>query len=136
MDDSAAQNKSKCGTSSSTPDTVKRASHSGRKSQNSFLPEYNWSIVGEGKLMCSVLLLSCFVLSNAGDIAPDHLPFRENPGCTVGTSCSAPIDCFSLLFQDTVWQYLVDNTNQYAAVKISKMKVNYNFIVFLSIHNL
>lgn len=58
------------------------------------------------------------------DAAPTHTIFRETPGSNVGGSCQTPEECFSLFFSDDVWQFLVDNTNEYAAHKIGAMQVS------------
>ena len=60
----------------------------------------------------------------ADDVAPTHTIFRETPGSTVDDSCQTPEECFSLFFSDEVWQFLVDNTNEYAANKIGTMQVS------------
>ncbi len=48
------------------------------------------------------------------DTEPAHLPFTETPGPNVPHSCQTPEDCFSLFFDGSLWQFLVDTTNTYA----------------------
>ena len=41
----------------------------------------------------------------------------------VPPSVQTPEECFSLFFDDNLWQYLVDKTNEYAAKKLSEMTI-------------
>ena len=42
----------------------------------------------------------------------------SSSGSNVDPSVHSPEECFSLFFSDALWQFLVDNTNKYAAKKI------------------
>ena len=49
------------------------------------------------------------------DTEPAHLPFvGKRPGPNVPAACVSPFDCFSIFFIDSLWQFLVDSTNEYA----------------------
>ena len=74
----------------------------------------------------------CIIL---GDMPPNHPPFNESGGSNVDASCQTPGECFSVFFSDTIWQFLIDNTNQYAAQKISSMTVIFaqNFTVMTNL---
>ena len=58
------------------------------------------------------------------DNAPQVSDFTVHPGCTQTGSFQNPVDCFSLFFSDEVWQFLVDNTNQYATEKLRNKHVS------------
>ena len=58
------------------------------------------------------------------DTEPCHLPFIEPSGVHIPPSCRTPEDCFSLFFDDQLWQFLVDNTNLYASQKIRSMRTS------------
>ena len=48
------------------------------------------------------------------DTEPAHLPFvGKRPGPNVPAACVSPFDCFSIFFNDSLWQFLVDSTNEY-----------------------
>ena len=48
----------------------------------------------------------------------------EQPGPKVPPSCQTPEDCFSLFFDDTLLQYLVDTTNTYVQKKLATMTIS------------
>ena len=50
-----------------------------------------------------------------------HTCHSLQSGVQVPPSVQTPEQCFSLFFDDNLWQYLVDGTNEYAAKKISEM---------------
>ena len=52
------------------------------------------------------------------DKEPSEDDFDETPGCQVTGSFQNPTECFSLFFTEEVWQFIVDNTNEYAAQKM------------------
>ena len=57
------------------------------------------------------------------DTAPTARPFSEQPGPKVPPSCQSPEDCFSLFFDNSLLQYLVDTTNCYAEKKLATMTI-------------
>ena len=75
-------------------------------------------------------LLDSFFISHLiiriDDEAPKKSDFTETPGCTLTGSFQNPMDCFSLFFDDEVWQFLADNTNQYATETLMNRQVSDN----------
>ena len=54
------------------------------------------------------------------DTAPAVQPFTARPGVALNlTECETPLHFFSVFMDDTAWNFLVEHTNQYAAVKLA-----------------
>ena len=53
-------------------------------------------------------------------MAPTHLPFTKKAGPNVPSTCQSPEDYFALVFDEQLWQFLVDQTNLYAAQKVNR----------------
>ena len=45
-------------------------------------------------------------------------PYTEQHGPRVPLSCRTPEQCFAVFFDNSLWQFLVDRTNEYAQKKI------------------
>lgn len=57
------------------------------------------------------------------DIAPTYLiTYNETPGSNI--QATTPEDFFSTFFTDDLWQFLVDNSNEYAAMKLAAMEAS------------
>jgi hypothetical protein len=55
-----------------------------------------------------------FTFSSIADTPPQATTFTPAPGPNVPPSCNTPEDCFSLFFDDALFNYLVQKTNEYA----------------------
>ena len=64
------------------------------------------------------------MLSIDNDQPPQASIFNERPGCTVTGAFEDPIECFNLFFADEILEFLVDNTNEYATVKLRNRNVS------------
>ena len=54
------------------------------------------------------------------DTAPAVQPFTARPDVALNlTECETPLHFFSVFMDDTAWNFLVEHTNQYAAVKLA-----------------
>lgn len=59
---------------------------------------------------------------------PFCAPFTGNPGLKVQlTDGSSEIDFFNLLFDDSMWTWMVDETNQYAESHIVSQTLSADF---------
>ena len=58
------------------------------------------------------------------DTAPVARPYTEQHGPHIPHSCRTPEQCFAVFFDDSLWQFLVNWTNEYAQKKISSMTLS------------
>lgn len=58
------------------------------------------------------------------DTAPTAHPFLEQPGPNVLATCQSPENYFSLFFDDTMLQYLVNTTSTYADKKLATITIS------------
>ena len=63
------------------------------------------------------------------DLAPAHSPFTERPGYQLDEPCDSPEQCFSLFFTSELWDFLVENTNEYALQKLNGRQVSHSNII-------
>ena len=54
--------------------------------------------------------------------APQATPFTTQPGPNISPPCESPENCFALIFDDALLDYIVDNTNKYAEKKKASMR--------------
>ena len=64
------------------------------------------------------------ILLIGADTAPVARPYTEQRGPHVPPTCRTPEQCFALFFDDSLWQFLVEQTNAYAQRKIASMTVS------------
>ena len=58
----------------------------------------------------------------------EETSFSEQPGYALHEPCNTPMECFSLFFNNEVWEFLVSNTNEYASHKLTHCNVSTYFL--------
>ena len=53
-------------------------------------------------------------------MAPTQLPFTQKAGPNISSTCQSQENYFALVFDEQLWQFLVDQTNLYAAQKVNR----------------
>ena len=89
-------------------------------------PEYyNWIPLTSGnhEIIITMKIHTNSYISIIDDEAPPARQFSEEVGFHIPPDCEEPADFFGLFFNDGTWDFLVENTNSYAAMKLSEMEV-------------
>ena len=73
------------------------------------------------KVKKTIHLFTNNINTDTDNFTQTSLQYSSVNGPNVDTSqCLTPYQCFSLIFTARVWQFIVDNTNEYAAHKVPK----------------
>ena len=105
----------------------RREGRRGRRRGGTRSTEDNWTTVTGGKKMYKNKnkknVIRIIVFSSTADTPPQTAAFTAQPGPKVDTSCKTPEECFSIFLDDNLLDFIVENTNKYAQIKMSCMQL-------------